>query len=480
MIPFTDWRPDIANLNGNFTALARNVLPGATSYRPMPSLSAYQTTALPSSACGLSMGRQTAGAWSIYGGTATKLYFFATNTWTDVSRLTGGNYNVDPSEFWRFAQFGTQIIAVNSNDDPQTINVDSGANFSALAGSPPRARNISVVGDFVVLSSLTSDLSAIRWSAINNPFGWTIGNGLSDYQSFGDGGRVTGVAGGEVGYVMQEYAIRRMRFLPGSDYVFSFEKVVDGKGCLSPYGYTTIGGYVYFVSEDGVYRYSGAGLEPIGAERVNRWFLNECDTTRLTSVYAVTDPYRPRIIWAFYSNPNRTSFDRVLVYDWQLDKFTYGVIEAQIWASAATPGITLDSITSSIDLYPISLDSRSLEGGRPTFSAINTSGQLCFMEGTNLEAVVETQEFEGTPNARSYIGHVEPIVDSASTTVRIGARERFANTVAYGSVTPMSSDGKCYATSSGRLHRVEVTIPSGSVWNHAIGAKVDTQPDGGI
>lgn len=480
MIPFTDWRPDIASLNGDFTAVARNVLPGARSYRPLPSLAAYASAQLPTAACGLSMGRQTAGSWAILAGTNAKLYRFATNIWVDASRTVGGNYNVSPSQFWRFAQFGTQVIAVNANDDPQVINVDSGSNFAALAGSPPRARNVSIVGDFVVLSNLTSDLSSIRWCAINNPVNWTIGSNLADYQTFGDGGRVTGVAGGEVGYVMQEYAIRRMRFLPGSDYVFSFEKVVDGKGCLSPYGYTTIGGTVYFVSEDGFYRYSGAGLEPIGAERVNRWFLTECDTTRLTSVYAVTDPYRPRIIWAFYSNATRTAFDRIIIYDWQLDKWTYGVVEGQIWASAATPGITLDSITTSIDQYPVSLDSRSLEGGRPTLSAINTSRQLCFLEGANLEACLETQEFQSNPKGRAFINWVEPSVDVSSATIRVGARERLSNAVTYGSVAQMSSDGKCYTMSSGRLQRVEVTIPAGANWNHAMGVDINAQPDGAI
>jgi transcription-repair coupling factor (superfamily II helicase) len=71
--------------------------------------------------------------------------------------------------------------------------------------------------------------------------------------------------------------IRRMRFLPGSDYVFQFEKVVDGKGSISPYGFESVAGTVFFLAEDGFYSYAGVGLSPIGDKRVNAWFLAAAD-----------------------------------------------------------------------------------------------------------------------------------------------------------------------------------------------------------
>jgi hypothetical protein len=479
--PFAQWAPDVANVDGDVTASVRNVLPGARSYTPCPSLSAYATAALPTAALGLVSARQTSGGFVIYAGTQTKLYKFSTSSWTDVTRLSGGNYGVPSSEFWRFAQFGDNLIAVNGLDNPQTIGVTSGANFALLAGSPPVARNVTVVGDFVVLSSIAATQQRVQWSALNDSTGWTVGTNLSDYQDFPDGGRVTGVAGGKVGYVLQEYAINRMRFTGNPDYVFDFEKVVDGKGSLSPYGFTTVGGVVYFLSEDGFYAYSGSGLNPIGASRVNQWFLSNCDTVRLSSVYCVADPYRPRILWAFYSTPNQTAFDKLLIYDWQLDKWTYADITAQIWGAAASPGITLDSLTSTpLDSLTVPFDSRFYEGGRPTLAAINSSKQLAFLEGAALEALIETQELHasGRPGTRSFITEVRPLVDASGVTVRVGKRERYSDTVTYGASVAMTASGRCPYRSSGRLHRIEVTIPAGASWNHAIGVDIDANPDG--
>jgi hypothetical protein len=474
---FGQWAPDQANIdNPGVSAVAKNVVPGIDSYHPLASLSELSNAPLAADCLGLTLARTSAGTWQIFAGTTTKLYKYATSSWTDYSRLAGGAYNA--TNFWRFAPFGANLIAVNGVDNPQTINVDSGTNFALLAGSPPVGRNVSIVGDFVVMSSLVSTPYRIQWSAINDSTGWTVGTSLSDIQDFADGGRVSGVAGGEVGYVLQEYAIRRMRFLPGSDYVFTFERVVDGKGCLSPYGYSTVAGTVYFLAEDGFYAYSGQGLNPIGAERVNRWFLDNADTTRLSTVYCVADPYRPRIVWAYYSSASVTYFDRLMIYDWQLDKWSYGEVTAQMWGSAASPGIGLDSLSGTLESQVYSFDSRGYEGGRPTFAGINTSRNLAFLEGTPLAATIETMEFHPAPGGRGVVTSAYPLVDTSAATVRIGARERYADAVSYSTGDTIDETGRSNLRKSGRLIRAEVSIPAAATWTNAIGVDLTIKPGG--
>lgn len=477
-IPFDEFRPDAFGYNTTYTTIL-NVAPGVNSYKPVRGLSAYNASALASTARGLTMARKIDGTWKVFVGTQTKLYAFITGAFTDYSRLVGGNYALVTNEYWRFCQFGTNLIAVNGSDAPQLLDIEAGTNFAALGGSPPVARNVTAVGEFLVLSGLPSNPFRIQWSAIGNIAGWTIATNLSDVQDFGDGGRVTGVAGGETGYVLQEYAIRRMRFLPGSDYVFSFEKVVEGKGCISPYAFATVAGTVFFLSEDGFYSYSGEGLNPIGANRVNEWFLNQIDANRIQAVNCVADPYRTRIYWFYHSVAGATNFDRCIMYDWALDKWAPINVTAQFWGAAATPATSLDTLTGNLDTdYPISFDSRVYSGGRPTVAAIDGSGYLAFFDGQYLEATLETAEIQPYGNKRARAKAAYLFGGASNAVVSVGHRETFQETVIYDGEISREINTKYAIDSGGRLLRYKLRIPAGATWSDVSGIAVDHEPAG--
>src|SRR4030095_6351753 len=94
----------------------------------------------------------------------------------------------------------------------------------------------------------------IIWSGVNDEGIWTPGTNLCDLQEFPDGGPVMGVDGGEIGYVLQQSAIRALQFLPGdTTFIFNFSRVLHERGCISKYGFTCIGNTLYFLSEDGFY-----------------------------------------------------------------------------------------------------------------------------------------------------------------------------------------------------------------------------------
>lgn len=447
----------------------------------MPSLTQYSSAALPSPARGLVTVRTTTGQWVIYAGTATRLYRFANSTWVDVTRVNGGNYTLADGEFWAFQQFGNKLVAVNAAVPPQVIDIDTGTNFAALAGNPPAARLVSVIGDFLALGGLGTGPNRVQWSELNDITQWTPNTGfyaLADFNDMPDGGRVTGIAGGEIGYVLQEYSIRRMRFIPGGYPAFEFIRVVDSKGCMGPYGYVSVAGTVYFVAEDGFYSYSGAGLNPIGAWRVNSWFLRNADTARISSVYAVADPFRARVLWFYYSTSTATAFDSVIIYDWALDKWSHGQHNAQIWGSVATPAKTLDSFTEKLDDVGQLLDSRMWEGGRPTLAAIDATGRLAFAEGPPMAARLETQEAEPITGRRVFISGVRIATDAGEATVRLGVREKISDPVIYGSASSMESTGMTPTLASGRYVRAEIDIPAGAQWTELIGMDFDVQQDG--
>ena len=216
---------------------------------------------------------------------------------------------------------GQKLVAVNVNDDPQVIDIDAGTHFADLAGSPPRATNVKQIGDFLFLSGLADSTGynkrSIIWSAINDITGWPVGTNLCDMQKMPDGGPVQGVAGGEIGYVLQDRAVRTLQFLPGdTTLIFSFSRVLDDRGCVSKYGFDSIGNVLYFVSEDGFYSLTGQQVTPIGQDKVNEWFLANSDVTRRNVMHCIAGVNKPRVVWVYHASSASPMYDKQIIFDW--------------------------------------------------------------------------------------------------------------------------------------------------------------------
>lgn len=482
------WEPDSAGCDTGLMVVAKNCYPSKIGYGPMRGLMSYGGGTLPAACVGLFIARLAGGGWVAFAGTRTKLYKYVSGSWTDYSRLSGGDYSVPTDEKWSFAQFGSKLIAANFNDDPQVIDVDSGAaNFAALAGSPPKARYVAVVGDFVFLAALATNPRKVMNSGLNDSEGWTIGTNFCDEQEFPDGGRVTGMAGGEYGYVFQEKAIRQTVYQPTPDIAFGYQRVDQEHGCAAGYGLTIHGGSAFFPADDGFYRLSpGTGLVPIGSQRVNQWFRDNSDPSRFFATQAFVDPYAPRVYWAFYSTSEATSYDRLLIYDWLLDRFTHADITAEIWATFATPGLTLEELDAygSLEAVPYSLDSRVWEGGRPVIGAI-VSGDLQFLEGAFAltATLTEAPRQFGGARQRMIVTELFPIglLNDGTISARIGKQEHPRQSVTWtGSGTPSSLSGRIGLLASARLHHIEWTLShtTGAEWRQMQAYDVAAEPDG--
>src|SRR5262245_7470721 len=450
-IPFGERPPEGALLDNQFAVTVENVYPWANSYLPVPGLAPITTATMgggtAGTPCGLTFIRTASGSYAIVGGTTQKLYRWGGTSWTDISRA-GSSYNVATGDQWSFQQSGTKLVAVNINDAPQVYDVDAGGSAANLGGSPPQATNVAQVGDFLVLSGLSSNRRKIQWSAINDITGWTIGTNLSDEQEFPDGGLVVGVAGGEVGAVVQDRSIRLMQFLPGdTSTIFAFSRVEDKKGCIATHGFGSVNRTLYFLAEDGFYAFSAAGLNPIGANKINDWFLANSDATRRSQVRMFSVPNKPRVAWVFHNNAASTAYDRLLIYDWSLDKWAPVVESAQVWASLAASGVDLDTDIAGdandalLDSASPSLDSAAYIGGRPVIAAIDENGYLSFMDGPNLAATIETAEWHLMPGYRSFVSGVYPLIDAENLTVQAGTRERMQSGVTWGGASSLEATG---------------------------------------
>ena len=444
--------------------------------------------------CGLYSARTLSGEWKIFAGTTRKLWMYGITGWTDVSRTVGGAYNVQLGDLWMFEQSGQKLVAVNINDDPQVIDIDTGTNFAALAGSPPRATNVKQIGDFLFLSGLADNVGynrrSIIWSAINDITGWTPGTNLCDTQQMPDGGPVMGVAGGEIGYVLQDRAVRTLQFLPGdTTLIFSFSRVLDDRGCVSKYGFDTVGNALYFVSEDGFYSMTGQQVTPIGQDKVNEWFLANSDPGRRNVVHCIAGVNKPRVAWVYHASDASPMYDRQIIFDWSNSRWARAIISAWVWALLASTGLDLDTPPTGggddewLDSDAPSLDSFGYIGGRPLIGAINPGGLLSALTGPNLPATMETAEVHLSPGMRSFVSDAYPlddVRDDASGTVAAGTRERLQNAPVWEPPVMIEITGSAALYSSARLHRFRRHIPAASTWTHAQGVVIEAQQDGSV
>lgn len=186
---FGSYQPDVQSIDTQNSSYVFNVVPSASGYGPLFDLETF-ASALGSRCLGAFGVIDDDNTAHIFAGTATKLYKLnaTTRAWDDVTRASGGDYSVGSREYWDFDLFGQVVVAVADGNAPQAYTLGSSTDFAALGGSPPQARYASVVGDFLVLSGLTSNPNRVQWSALNDITGWTAGTASSDYQDFPDGG----------------------------------------------------------------------------------------------------------------------------------------------------------------------------------------------------------------------------------------------------------------------------------------------------
>jgi len=480
MIPFGPWRPDAEAINAPVCVVAQNCLPSVQGFRPLKSPQVGQATR----ETGGTLNGRCVGAVNViredgssksYAGTATKLYQLATDgAWDDASRTVGGNYAVPTGDQWRFDVFGNNLIAVNINDAPQRIDIVSGANFAALGGSPPQARYIAVVRDFVVLGSLFNNQRRIHWSSIGNSAEWTPGLNSGDIQDFPSGGPVRGLIGGETGYVFQDDKINRMIFVPGSDEVFQFDEVEGGRGLKAPGSLVKLGNQAFYFGGDGFYRFDlGAGSStPIGAGKWRQWVLNDMRAGMEIEIRGSVDPINTVIVWAYVSRQNATTTpDRVLLYDWTLDEATVANISVEALSQWLSQGVTLDTMNSfgSLDELPYSLDSSFWKGGTPLLALFGTDHKLAYLQGKVMAA--EWITADGQAEQRTKIKATRPHIDATDVTVAVTMRERDGDTWLWPNQEVMEDTGEVPAWASGNLARARIRTPAGSNWTFAKGIK---------
>lgn len=479
-IPFGPYEPDLASVGTSKSSYVRNVVPRADGWGPIQSVSEF-TSAMAGYCRGVAGAVQLDNSTAIFGGNDSALFMVdpTARSWSNVSK--GGGYTVSTKELWDFAQFGNGVIAVTNNNNPQIYTLGSSSAFADLAGSPPQARRVSVVGDFVVLSGLTSNPNRIQWCGINDPTFWTAGSNQADYNDFPDGGYVQGIAGGEVGIVFQDRAIRRMIYV-GPPLIFQFQRLSEDRGVLMRYSICKSGGLTFFLSNDGFYMIDRGGtMTPIGSKRVDRTVLADADLTNPRYMQAIADPVSKRVHWFYKSaaSANINVLDKELIYDWSLDKWSQADASVTGASSVIPLPTTLESLDAigNLDALPYSLDSYTSTYAS-SLAIMTSGGRLGFRTGANVEATLDTPEGMIGNGVRTYVKGAQPIGDAAGALVSCRSRDRLFDTYIEGVETPIGVRGYATFRANGRFNTIRTRIPAGQLWSYIRSVDVDSQKAG--
>jgi hypothetical protein len=464
-ITFTEWTPDQPSVVENLS-VAKNVCPAAIGFIPMPLAEDYSQSAS-ENLNNVFAGRFSA-TTNVFAGGATKLFRLDGSTLGMNNVSKAGNYaNV---ERWKFVQFGDTVIAANDKDKLQSFTLGSSTLFGDLAAAAPVAKYVTVVRDFVVAANLDSGANAnkIQWSNINDETNWTAGSASqSDYQIIPDGGNITGITGGETGLILLERAVVRMSYI-GSPLFFQFDTIARGLGCVEGNSIAKYGNLTFFLGEEGFYSCDGTTVTPIGNEKVDRWFFGNANPSKLDTISATVDPFRKIVVWNFVDNfANR----QLLIYNWQVQKWSYGSTDVNYVASSATAGTTLEGMDlyGNMDTITTSFDSRLFSGGKFLFAGARNAKIVTFT-GQPSAAQIDTGEIGS--EMPSVVTLARPIVDNGSADVAIASEVRLNQVVDFGTYVSADSENRVSLRSAGKYHKLSIK-PTGARWSNILGVDVE-------
>lgn len=484
IINLGEWLPDIQDMNNLGATVATNVIPYASSYGSFASPVIY-SNALTARCRGATAVRDNTGFANNFAGDASKLYRLSSAVWSDVSKV--GGYVTGTEEIWEYVPYGNTLIATNYSDVPQAWTLGSSAIFADLAGTPPRARTIAVVKDFVMMGNTNDSFgvrpNAVRWCAIDTPTTWTIGTSQADSQVLANAGAVRKIVSGEYAVILCENSIYRLTYV-GTPAIFQSDEVAPNRGCVSQGSVANFGNLIFFLSDDGFYVFDGNTATPIGANKVDKFFWTDIDQASLHRINTSVDPINKIVMWSYPGSGSSSGTpNKILVYNWQISRWSIIEQQHQIINRSMSEGYTLETIDALIGnpdtgaYADVSVDSRQFTGGKVLLSCFDTSNKLANFTGAAKSATVETGEIQLSPGKRSLVNNTRPMYEGAATvSVTIGSRNKPSEAISYGTPVTQNSEGECNLFSDSRYHRARL-ITSGE-FKHLYGLDFDAVPAG--
>ncbi len=483
-IPFGEWLPDLPSHMNQGALIAENVIPQIQSYRGLNSLSSF-TDALTAACVGTFWGQDDSNVVFNFCGDFTDLYRLdGGDSWTSVNRLVGGDY---ASSNWEFTKFGDRVIAASKADLLQYYDLNTDTEFDDLPGSPPKAKTIATVRDFIMLGDIDGlGPSFIQWSGFNNSELWTPSLATqSDFQElFGRAGRVQRIVPGEFAVIFCEHSIFRADYA-GPPIVFQVDEVERKRGTPAPNSVAWTGNNVFYFGWDGFYVFDGVQSQPISHNRISKWFEANAAGDAYDTMRAAVDRLNRLVIWAFSSTSSAVQNDRLLIYNWGADKWSYAKLDTEVIDEFVSAGFSLDALDTplpaGIDTDSIAVDSTQFLGGVVNLQAFNPSHEAATFDGAALTSIIDTKEVSAPDGSRLVTNSVRPLVEGSPSTVvtlQVGTRNGLADNVNFSAQKPLNGkNGEVSVRANSRYQRFRLNITGG--FDHAEGARPKSRLSGG-
>lgn len=328
IIQFGPWIPDQPRL-GSTCITAQNVYPTTNGYKPFAGPEAI-TSALTTGNKGAITFRRVDGIIETFAGSRNKLWRLSGTTFIDVSKAGSPAYNSlnDESVRWRFALYGSRLVATNGVDAVQAFDLGSDTIFADIAAAPTHTFPIVIRDVLVAIDTTDGSGLEVKFSAVNDSDKWTADCGGGG-QDFADGGPLVGGTGGEIGVILQENAITRMNFV-GGDLRFTFDKIEGASGCLSAGSIVQRKGFTYYLAESGFQVFNGAESLVISEGMVTDFFFASLDRSKISTLQGALDLPNKSIIWAYpTSAATAGQNDRLIIFFWPTAQWSEAIVTTQ-------------------------------------------------------------------------------------------------------------------------------------------------------
>lgn len=474
--PFGPFAPDRGAATPGICLVANNVLPIPDGYGPAPSMILPGAgTALPGPPRGSITCIKRDGTTQVFFFTATALYALE----ADYSfTLVDDGYSCTPGDDWSAEQFGNKLLYTNTADGLWAYDIETGGAPAYIAAAKD-PRFIFVTANLVFGLDCLDDAGVrdnrlIRNSDFNDHTDWT--QGAADYQPLERGAELLAGAPmkGGAAVIFQREAMRLIQFgNAGGGALYSLQEIADGRGSVGAKSVIAFDGVVYFLSTNGFWRFSQAGLEPIGDGLLDRWFLDMVPTLELKDVQAAIDPFRKIALWIYPAG------GVILGYSWAPSItnrwFTWSTTATYL-SRLATSGYTWDTVGAIWptwdDVPPIPFDDRFWQGGEQLLAALDANFRLVTFSGPNAAATIRTattQDF----GLQSWIASVD---DCPTAQISLGVAQTLHESLVWKSPVAKVSSGGFPVRGRGNAKAIEWTAPAGASWSYAKGAQFGKPP----
>lgn len=453
MIPLGPWDPDAAVPNSGKSRTADGCIPTATGWGPFPRLvTASGAEALSAEPLGVASVQKADGTWQVYAATSTTIQSMASDySWDDVE--TGRNAVTD---YVSFTRFGKYLINTDPDNGMKAYDIEAGGTNDAISGAPD-AKFAFTCANHVVALDCDGNNRRMQISDLGRHDVWA--GGLANGKTFEDGAAIVGGCDLKNGQalILQERAVRLASLGAGLQGIV---KIADLRGGVS--GKTLIGsdGRAYWWDTDGPWEFNGGALVPIGAEVISRWADENIGAANYEGMWATMDPSRHIVIW-------RVSATQLLGFHWLLRRWFTLPANTTALTQLATPGVSIDSLSGTIDDLEFAINSRFLAGSAPVLGALDANRKFATFSGTSMAVTLESARVDNP--VTGLVGWATPVTDSAGCSLELGVADRQDDDLVWKAAASRASSGRVPLRGRGKSLAFRMSIPAGETWTYATG-----------